>query len=168
MQQWTNIISANVFKSMRLLDQKGLAVSNQYPQTIRRLQKLADGYRDIVLRAYTHVGNHHEGLLPVQVEELEKVRELLDEILLSVENTFTHRQTADLGKLIKKDKKLKKLASSLNDSQVLRIKDNSSKTRLSILFYGIIGNARMLSNQSIELLEIFEESFGQIEESVEK
>jgi len=163
MQQWTNIISANVFKSMRLLDQKGMAVSNMYPQTIRRLQKLSDGYRDIVLRAYTHVGNHHEGLLPVQVEELERIRKALDEILLAVEDTFTNRKTAELGELQEKNRQLIELADELNDSQVLRIKDNSSKTRLSILYYGIVGNAKMLAKQSIELLEIFEQSFGEVD-----
>ena len=65
-QQWSNVIIANVFKAMRLLDQQGLKSSHRYPQTVRRLQKLADGHRDIVLRAYTHVGNHHKGLLSVQ------------------------------------------------------------------------------------------------------
>jgi Na+/phosphate symporter len=168
MQQWTNIISANVFKSMRLLDQKGMAVSNMYPQTIRRLQKLSDGYRDIVLRAYTHVGNHHEGLLPVQVEELERIRKAQDEILQAVEDTFSNRKTAHLGELEEKNRQLIALADELNDSQVLRIKDNSSKTRLSILYYGIIGNAKMLSKQSIELLEIFEQSFGGVDRRKER
>ncbi|WP_155890794.1 inorganic phosphate transporter, partial [Desulfuromonas sp. TF] len=37
-QQWSNIISANIFKTMRLIDQKGLTVSHRYAQTIRRLQ----------------------------------------------------------------------------------------------------------------------------------
>jgi len=168
MQQWTNIISANVFKSMRLLDQKDLAVSHKYPQTIRRLQKLSDGYRDVVLRAYTHVGNHHEGLLPVQVEELERVRRLQNEILLAVEETLTNRRTAELGELIKKNRKLVALADELNVKQVQRIKDNTSKTRLSILYYGILGNAKMLSKQCIELLEIFEQSFGGLDEKIKK
>ena len=81
---------------MRLLDQQGVALSHKYPQTIRRLQKLSDGHRDIVLRAYTHVGNHHKGLLPVQIEELEQIRQRLNAILLEVEETFNRRQTADI------------------------------------------------------------------------
>ena len=46
---------------------------------------------------------------------------------------------------------------------VARIEGNSSKTRLSILYYGIVGNAMMLSKQKLELLEIFALSFGEIE-----
>lgn len=163
-QQWSNIISANVLKAMRLLDQQGLAVSHRYAQTIRRLQKLTDGYRDIVLRGYTHIGNHHKGLLPVQIEELEEVRRLLQDILLEVEQTFSRKQTANLERLTAKDQQLRALAADLNLRQAARIKDNTSKTRLSILYYGIVGNAMMLSKQNLELLEIFDHSFGAFEE----
>ncbi|MBF0646289.1 inorganic phosphate transporter [Desulfuromonas acetoxidans] len=162
-QRWSNVISANVFKAMRVLSQTGLAVSNKYPQTIRRMQKLSDGQRDIVLRSYRHVGNHHKGLLPVQIEELQQVRELLNEILTEVEETFHRRRTADLDSLRRKDEQLRTLAAMLDEKQALRIHDNSSKTRLSILYYAIVGNAMMLSKQNLELLEIFEQSFGEID-----
>ncbi|PLX76928.1 MAG: phosphate:sodium symporter, partial [Desulfuromonas sp.] len=162
-QKWSNIIIANVFKAMRLLDQQGLVVSHRYPQTIRRLQKLADGHRDIVLRAYTHVGNHHKGLLSVQIEELEQVRQRLHLILQEVEEVISRRQIADLARLREKDAELREFAAALNEKQMARIHNNSSKTRLSILYYGIIGNAMMISKQNLELLEIFDQSFGEIE-----
>jgi len=164
-QQWSNIISANIFKSMRLLDQQGLAVSHKYPQAVRRLQKLTDGYRDIILRAYTHVGNHHKGLLPVQIEELQQVRQVLNEILLEVEETFIRRQTANIEDLTSKIGRLRILAAELNLQQVARIHDLSSKTRLSILYYAIVGNAIMLSKQNLELLKIFHHSFGDFEQT---
>lgn len=162
-QQWSNIISANVFKSMRLLARQGLAVSHKYAQTVRRLQKLTDGHRDIILRAYTHVGNHHKGLLPEQIAELEEVRRLLNEILLEVEETINRRQTGHLERLTEKDERLRELAAELNAKQLARIQDGSSKTRLSILYYAIVGNAMMVSKQNLELLEIFDDSFGEIE-----
>jgi phosphate/sulfate permease len=163
MQSWSNIISANIFKAMRLHDQQGQTVSYRYAQTVRRLQKVIDGYRDIVLRGYTHVGNHHKGLLPVQVEELDQVRRMLHDILQEVEETFGRRQPADIAGLTEKDTRLRAFAAELNERQAARIKDNTSKTRLSILYYGIVGNAMMLSKQSLQLLEIFDTSFGEVE-----
>jgi phosphate/sulfate permease len=163
MQAWSNIISANIFKAMRLLDQQGQTPSYRYAQTVRRLQKVIDGYRDIVLRAYTHVGNHHKGLLPVQVEELEQVRRMLHDILQEVADTFSRRQPADIAGLTEKDARLRAFAEELNALQATRIRDNSSKTRLSILYYGIVGNAMMLSKQGLQLLEIFDTSFGEVE-----
>lgn len=168
LQTWSNIISANIFKAMRLLDQKGLMACQKYAQSALRLQKLTDGHRDIVLRAYTHVGNHHKGLLPVQIEELGEVRQILNDILLEVEETFNRRQTANLNRLAEKDHRLRSLAAELNSKQVIRIHDNTSKTRLSLLFYAIVGNAMMISKQNLELLEVFNLSFGEIKETLHK
>ncbi len=162
-QSWSNIISANILKTMRLLQQNNLSISPQYPQTVRRLQKLTNGHRDIVLRAYTHVGNHHKGLLAVQISDLEKIWELLDETLREVEATFEQRGPADLQSISDKYQQLREMAANLNDVQMERIRDNTSKTRLSILFYAIVGDAIMLSKQNLKLLEIFNHSFGQLE-----
>jgi len=166
-QQWVNIIIANVFKSMRLLQRSEEHISPKYAQTIRRLQKLADGHRDIVVRSYTHVSNHHKGLLVEQIEELKQVQNLLHEILLNVESTFNKKKTTSYATLIEQDRKLRNLAERLNHAQIARIRDGSSKTRLSILFYAIVGNAMMLSKQNLKLLEIFEESFGGVKNNLE-
>jgi Na+/phosphate symporter len=155
--------AASRVDAIETLEQPWQEVSHQYPQTIRRLQKLADGHRDIVLRAYIHAGNHHKGLLPVQIEELKQVRLKLHDIFLEVEATISRKHTADLERLRKKDSELRSLAKELNERQVARIEDNSSKTRLSILYYGIVGNAMMLSKQNLELPEIFDLSFGKVD-----
>jgi len=161
-QRYTNIIIANVFKAMRLLQKEDRFVSHQYGQTIRRLQKLADGHRDIVLRAYLHVSNHHKGLLEVQVEELRKVKDLLHEILADVESVLKGKPTADPRSIAAKDRELRDLAERFHQNQMERIRDESSKTRLSILSYAIVGNAMMLSKQNLKLLEIFADSFGTV------
>jgi hypothetical protein len=80
-----------------------------------------------------------------------------------VEETFNRRQTANLDRLAEKDLRLRNLAAELNIKQVARIHDSASKTRLSILYYAIVGNAMMISKQNLELLEIFNLSFGEIE-----
>jgi phosphate/sulfate permease len=159
-QEWANVIIANVFKAMRLLQKQEEAMSHKYAQTIRRLQKLADGHRDIVMRASDHVRNLHSGLLDIQVTELRKVGAILDEILLDVENALGQEHTVRYQSVLEKDRALRSLAQKLNQDQILRIQDEESKTRLSILFYAIVGNAMMLSKQNLKLMEIFGESFG--------
>jgi len=162
-QRWANIIVANVFKAMRLLQREDAQPAYRYGQTVRRLQKLADGHRDIVVRSYIHVSNQHKGLLDVQVEELSQVKQILHDILLSVESALAGRQTADMESLVAKDRGLRDLADQLHLKQMERIRNGSSKTRLNILFYAILGNAVMLSRQNVRLLEIFAESFGDVE-----
>jgi phosphate/sulfate permease len=156
-QRWANIITANIFKALRLLRKES---ADRYAQTARRLQKLADGHRDIVLRSYMHVSNNHKGLLGVQIHELRKVKQIVVDILRDVEEIFEKGQLASFDGVAARDRELKSLAKHLNETQIGRITDRSSKTRLTILFYAIIGNLVMLSKQNVRLLDAFEQTFS--------
>jgi hypothetical protein len=158
-QQWVNIITANIFKVLRLQQKEHMASSYKYAQTIRRLQKLSDGHRDIVLRSYVHVSNRHKGLLNVQVEELKKVKQHIFNILSEVEATFNKKKTFTPDIITEQIQQMRDLADQFHYKQIERIQDDTSKTRLSILFYAIVGNCIMLGKQNLKLLEIFEESF---------
>jgi phosphate/sulfate permease len=160
-ERWTGIISANVFKAMRLLQQTDSDHSFQYAQTVRRLQKLADGHRDMVHRAHVHTSNHHSGLLQEQITELQEVKTLLAAILAETEALLTKTSPGDLTALQSRDSELRELAGRLNKIQAARVQSHASKTRLSILYYSILGNAMMLSKQNLRLLEIFNRSFSQ-------
>jgi phosphate/sulfate permease len=160
-QRWTNIITANIFKALRLLQSESADASTRYAQTARRLQKLADGHRDIVMRAALHVSHRHTGFLGDQASELDEVRKALDAILLRVENAFKSKAAASSDEVVQLDAALRELAQELNDRQIARIRTVESKTRLSILYYAIIGNARMISKQCLRLLDSFDEAFGE-------
>jgi phosphate/sulfate permease len=158
-QQWANIVIANIFKVLRLQQKEQMAESYKYAQTIRRLQKLSDGQRDIVLRSWVHVSNNHKGLLDVQIEEIKEIKELILNIFSEVELSFNTRETVSPELITKRLQDLRNLADIYNFNQMERIQDDSSKTRLSILFYAIVGTCIMLGKQNLKLLEIFQESF---------
>jgi hypothetical protein len=62
---------------------------------------------------------------------------------------------------------MRAMAERFHQSQIERIRNDTSKTRLSILFYALVGNCLMLAKQNILLLEIFNESF-QIDKELSK
>jgi hypothetical protein len=154
-QRWANIITANIFKTIRLMEKEHLAVSQEYGQTVRRLQKMVDGTRDIVLRSYFHVSNHHKGLLNNQIEDLKVVQQVLLGVISDLETAINKRDMRCYDAIVEKNKKLRGIAKNHNKMQIERIRSGESKTRLSILFYAIVGNAMMLSKQNLKLLEIF-------------
>ncbi len=158
-QVGANMIMANIFKVLRLLQKEDTPISYKYAQTIRRLQKLSDGHRDIVLRSYVHTSNGHKGLLDVQIEEIKDIKVCIQGIFLSVENTFEKKEIGDYQNIISQFQHMIKLADQFNHYQNERIRNDKSKTRLSILFYAIVGNCLMLGKQNIKLLEIFNEFF---------
>jgi hypothetical protein len=161
-QTWSNIITANIFKALRLLQKEQALNSCFYGQTVRCLQKLTDGHRDIVARAYKHVSNQHKGLLDVQKTELSNIEELINDLLHRVETAFSKTDDITYRELFKRNSELNQLASELNERQIERIRSGESKTRLSILYFAILGNIQMIGKQNLRLLEIFNRSFEQL------
>jgi len=158
-QLWTNIIMANVFKVLRLLQKEDVKISYKYAQTIRRLQKISDGHRDTIVRAYKHIGNKHKGLLDIQTEELKQIKICILDIILKAETSFRNKEIVNYQNIVDQYQYMRELADQFNQNQIERIRTDTSKTRLSILFYAIVGNCIMIGKQNIKLLEIFNESF---------
>jgi len=81
------------------------------------------------------------------------------DILLKVESSFTKKKVADYQSIVDQYHYMREIADQINVEQIQRIRDDSSKTRLSILFYAIVGDCLTLAKQNIKLMEIFNESF---------
>ncbi len=154
-----NIIIANIFKVLRLLQREDNKVSYNYYQIIRRLQKLTDGHRDTVIKCTMHVANRHKGLLPSQIQELKEIRTVILYILEQVEIAFSKKDIVDCHHIGSQFHYLRELVDDYNANQIERIREESSKTRLSIMFYAISGNCVMMAKQTVKLLEIFNEAF---------
>lgn len=158
-QRWANIIIANIFKILRLLQKEDIEDSQGYSYTVGSLQEIAESLRDITLRAYTHIDNNHKGLLKVQIEELEQIKECISNLLGKTSETLMKKEEIDCEFIEKKRKKLNGLVSKFNENQIERIQDDSSKTRLSILFYGLLWDSQRIAEHTLMLLKIFEETF---------
>lgn len=158
-QRWANIIVANVFKTMRLLNREEAAGTETYSQTINVLQEIAECHRDAIMRAYTHVDNNHKGMLTIQMEELGKLKTALVSLLEKTSKLLMNKEITDAGHLLADKEGILKMVEQLDMNQVKRIQDDSSKTRLSILFYGFLRDSRIIAEQTFELIEVFQESF---------
>ncbi len=159
-QMWTNVIIANIFKVLRLQQQEDIKTSYNYYQIIRRLQKVSDTHRDIIIRSTRHVSNRHKGLLPVQIEELKQVRACVMKILTMMEDNFNKKELVHHDTITSEFNNMRRLINAINENQIERIRDDSSKTRLSILFYATGGNCLTMMRQNVRLLEIFNDSFS--------
>jgi len=158
-QKWTNIITANMFKTLRLLDQQDVEHTQEYSHTIGALQEIADSMRDAILRSYTHIDNNHKGLLDVQIDELEEIHRHVSDMLSKTADALLKKEGVDIKYFEAEYEKVKKLTKEFDQNQILRIQNDVSKTRLSILFYGLMGDCRQIARQTLILLKIFRESF---------
>lgn len=157
-QDSANIIIANIFKTLRLLDKLEIAHEHKYGNTIISLQEISESLRDITLRSYHHISNGHSPLIAVQIEELTKVRNIVVDILEEVSNILQTKNFERVDTIKEKLVQLGELAQLFDKNQIERINDRSSKTRLSILFYGILSDSQKIVEKSLELVYIFQKA----------
>lgn len=157
-QHWTNIIVANIFKTLRLLAQHDIIVSKKYSQLIGNLQEIAESQRDIVLRSYHHVNNNHKGLLDVQIKELSKVIGSVCELLELTATNLKQDKLIRISEFQHKIESLSTIIHEYDEKQIHRVQNEISKTRLSILYYAYLVNSMKILTSTKNLLEIFNES----------
>jgi phosphate/sulfate permease len=160
LQRWSNIIAANIFKVLRLLG-RGEKVGNteRFAQTISSLQEITESARDVAMRAYVHVSNHHSGLLDSQIEELNRISQIAFEILDRTSETMLSKATPNHEVIAKLIRELRELVHEFDQNQILRIQDNSSKTRLSILSYSLAWDCLKIAEHTASLQTVFEDPF---------
>ena len=69
------------------------------------------------------------------------------------------RKKVDYDYVANQCEKLRSLVTESDKNQIRRIQKAETKTRLSILFYGILENSLSISEQTQNLLSVFRESF---------
>ena len=158
-QEWSNIINANIFKTLYLLNREDLESAREYALTIRALQEIAESHRDILIRAHLHVANHHTDLLDSQKQELDTFRQALTDLLADASGMLLKKQPVDFEKIVLEMDTLKSRAAQLDCNQIQRIQNAESKTRLSILFYSILGCGSKIAEETSTLLNIFRVTF---------
>ena len=162
----TNIIAANIFKTLRLLQHEDVAQAGKYSHVISALQEIAESLRDVIMRCHVHTSNKHSGLLPEQKKELQKVRKCVEGLLDDTARILLSHEPFKYREVAAHYVKLKGLLEEYDGHQIKRIRSGESKTRLSILFYGINNACLKISEQSLQLLTIFDETFHLEEKSI--
>jgi phosphate/sulfate permease len=158
-QATSNIIAANIFKTLRLLQHEDVAKAGKYSYVISALQEIVESLRDVIMRCHVHTSNKHAGLLPEQKKELQAIRKCVEALLDDTARILLSQEPFKYGEVAAHYVKLKELLETYDDNQVARIRSGQSKTRLSILFYGINNACLKISEQALQLLTIFDETF---------
>lgn len=159
-QKGANIIIANIFKTLRLLHFEDMAHAGKYAYVVSALQEITESLRDMIMRCHVHTSNKHAGLLPVQRKELQQIRKCVEALLDDTARILSNREAIDYRTVAAHYLDLKQLLEEFDQTQIDRIRNGVSKTRLSILFYGINNVCLKISEQTLQLLTIFEETFS--------
>jgi phosphate/sulfate permease len=158
-QARSNVIVANIFKTLRLLQRDEVQHAGKYAYVISALQEISESLRDMILRCHVHTSNQHAGLLPAQRKELQQVRKVVCALLEDTARILHSREPFKYREVASHYVKLKQYLEDLDGTQIDRIRSSISKTRLSILFYGMNNVCLKISEKSLQLVAIFDETF---------
>ena len=157
--KWADIIVENIFKTLSLLQKGDMDRTHTYSNTLRALQSIAESHRDMITRTCEHFENYHVGFVESQKKELRQIKTFLTRLLWNTSIMLTRGKEVDDEYIANQCKKLKDLSIEFDRNQIKRIQNAESKTRLSILFYGLVENGLSISEQTQNLLLVFGESF---------
>ena len=128
-QAWSNIIVANIFKAMRLLQHEEVVRAGKYAYVISALQEMTESTRDLILRCHVHTANHHSGLLSAQKAELLRVRRHVENLLADISRILLNRESFRYRDVAAHYVALKQLLETFDENQIDRIRGGISKTR---------------------------------------
>jgi phosphate/sulfate permease len=157
-QKWASVIVANIFKTLFLLHKENISSTQKYSHTIRSLQAISESHRDIILRVHEHFDNHHKGFTDEQQRELRTIKTHVTRLLWNTSIMLLSRKKIDYNYIANQSRKLNDFINEFDKNQIKRIQNNESKTRLSILFYGIMENCTRIAERTQDLLDIFKDS----------
>lgn len=158
-QKWANIIITNVFQTLFLLRDNAVDSTQKYARTISCIQGIVASHRDIIKRSYVHFEDCHEGFSDVQKEELRRIKTYITRLLWNTSIMLRQRKKVDYDYVANQSRKLNNLVTEFDKNQIKRIQNAESKTRLNILYYGLMENSVKIAQHTQNLLDIFRESF---------
>ena len=156
---WADVIVANIFKTLFLSSRENPLETQEYSHTIRAVKAISESHRDIIERVMNHFDNFHTGFIDIQKDELRHVKTQINRLLWNTSIMLLSRKKVDLGYIENQRNRLKTLIDEYDRNQIRRIQDAESKTRLSILYYGIMEDCMRIAEHTMDLLFIFKESF---------
>ena len=94
-QKWSDIIVANIFKTLFLLHKEEIDHTQKYSQTIGSLKAIYESHNDIIIRILGHFENYHMGFIDVQKEELRHIKTYMTRLLWNTSIMLLRRKKID-------------------------------------------------------------------------
>jgi len=161
----------NISKVIDKLNDDSLESGFQYVQVMDYLRELTHSVRHIVEPALTHIENSHKPLIPVQIDDLNKLGKTLSDFVdkaakvIEQDGSFTFAELGDL-----KGVDLKEIGKA-RKRQIKRIKANEVGTRNSMLYFELLTEMKNFILFSYAMVKSHERligaSQGQIFDEVE-
>jgi hypothetical protein len=143
----------NLHLTISKLEIGSLETGHYYVQVLDFLREITRSTLFITKTATNHVDNNHKGLLPEQVEELNRLNVRIAEFYTAILESIREHRYTEIESILLMQEKLLKTIEQINKKQIKRIKGGLSGTKNSLMYLGILGEMKNVLFYTINLLK---------------
>lgn len=143
----------NVHNTLSKLQEEEGETGHFYVQVIDYLREMAHALSYISNPSYDHVDNNHKPLLKIQIEELDNLKDNVNDLFESIIFTIEKSKFENIPVLIEKQQEILDKLKEGRKKQIKRIKKDEAGTRNSILYLGILNEIKNFLLQSINAVK---------------
>lgn len=143
----------NILQTLRKLQDFDVNACQFYVQVLDYLSEVTKALDHITRPAYEHVDNNHEGMSRDQVKDLMCINDDVEKIFEKMNVMVRARDMSELGYVLElRDKLFNRIVEVMNN-QLFRIKEKSTSTQSSALFFTILTETKTMVLQSRNLMK---------------
>ncbi|MCF6240589.1 MAG: inorganic phosphate transporter [Bacteroidales bacterium] len=135
------------------LQEDSIETGHYYVQVLDYLREIAHDIAFIVRPAYQHFDNQHSGFNEKQVEELNKLKDLLQDLLDEILDIINNNHFDDIEKALEYQQNILTAINKFRKNQIKRIKDSNASTKNSLLYLGILNETKNMVLHIVNLLK---------------
>ena len=150
-------LKSNVFYLIKNLDDNSVEASKFYILILGYLQDMVQSIDFITSSSYSHVNNNHKKLKFNQIKGLKIIDKQLQQLLLSLEESFKNEDFNAIDPILKDKQILLDTVSELITKQIKTIRTTETSPKNSKLYFALLLEANDLVKSITNLLELFKE-----------
>lgn len=135
------------------LQEDSIETGHYYVQVLDYLREIAHDISFIVRPAYQHFDNQHSGFNKNQIEELNQLKDLLQDLLDEILDIIDNNHFDDIEKALEFQQNILESISKFRKNQIKRIKESNASTKNSLLYLGILNETKNMVLHIVNLLK---------------
>ena len=128
--------------ALDIIEEDEIEAGHLFLLVVDYLREMARSVNNIITPSQNHVDNNHKPLIPVQIEELQEVRNDLEQFMISTINLFKTQDAKEVERISSETRSLVKTIRKVRKNQIKRIKNHEIGTRNSMLYLNHLGELR--------------------------
>ena len=145
----------NVISTLKQLRLNNINTGHFYVQVVDYMSEVTKALYHIVLPAFNHIDNNHEGLSKEQIEDLMKVNDSVENIFKQIREMLQSKNFANIDRVMDMRDSLFEMIAEITKRQLQRInnEDINTPTKASLLYLDILSETKTMVLQARNLIK---------------